>query len=711
MVDQDMNKALYTKFPGDIASADGPLQVDPPFMTRVRLRAQRRVQWMRALWASMQSESHQGLAISHGEVDRILAGPGYMVESAATFYDNAAEPMFAEQVCAHDALAATDPQWGGLLQRFDLSSCEADLLSLTVAVDIDPMLRRVFGYLQDDATACYPTPWLAQGLFQWPPGEHIGPESQLVRRRLAHPADGISAPWSPLAPWVADPWIVSWIVKGDCIDPALGTAIEILSAEKTKETLCLYPAQLASMMSFIKDLRGTRDDVEPPKRSRIPIEIEIIGPDGSGKRTLAAQFCAAMGVDLICADAALLLGGDVPLMLAVERIERVERMACLLGGIVYWHGVDEVLPGVWRAARGLSDLVLLGAAGPSARDANREVAYHSFTLPPLTQATRIAFWNHLSDRPAPRPIIEWLLKPAEIAQGARVAAAGDEAVLEACRTSLFQGGEELFAPLVCPFTWDDIVLSSAVKRHLTEFEQQARLRWQVYEEWGFERLSPLGRGITAMFSGPSGTGKTMAAQVLAHSLGMKLYRVDLAGVMNKYIGETEKRLKRVFDACERANVVLFFDEADALFGQRTQVKDAHDRFANIEINYLLQRMEQFDGIAILATNRKSDLDKAFLRRIRFIVDFLQPGPAERFSIWQRVLPSKSPAGEELLDDIDWAFLATKLNMTGADITTAALSAAFLARAEGVRIGMKHILHAARREMIKHGVVLREGEWE
>jgi SpoVK/Ycf46/Vps4 family AAA+-type ATPase len=190
---------------------------------------------------------------------------------------------------------------------------------------------------------------------------------------------------------------------------------------------------------------------------------------------------------------------------------------------------------------------------------------------------------------------------------------------------------------------------------------------------------------------------------------MQLYRVDLAGVMNKYIGETEKRLKMVFDACERANVLLFFDEADALFGQRTEVKDAHDRFANIEIDYLLQRMEQFDGIAILATNRKDDLDKAFLRRLRFIIDFLQPGSEERLAIWHHALHERAPDGEVLLDRIDWQFLADKLNMTGADIKAAALGAAFLARAEGTRIQMRHILAAARREMTKHGVMLRPGD--
>jgi SpoVK/Ycf46/Vps4 family AAA+-type ATPase len=269
----------------------------------------------------------------------------------------------------------------------------------------------------------------------------------------------------------------------------------------------------------------------------------------------------------------------------------------------------------------------------------------------------------------------------------------------------------LAAPLPRPYVWSDLVLAPTVRRHIEELEAQARLRWPVYEDWGFGRLCPMGRGIAALFAGPSGTGKTMAAQVLARSLGMEIYRVDLAGVMSKYIGETEKNLRQVFDACERANVLLFFDEADALFGQRMQVKDAHDRFANIEIDYLLQRMEQFDGIAVLATNRKNEIDSAFLRRVRFIVDFLPPGVPERRELWIRALPSHAPDGDELLESIDWDLLARRLTMTGADIKGAAIGAAFLARSEGARIGMSHVMRAARRELAKHGVVVRAGEME
>jgi SpoVK/Ycf46/Vps4 family AAA+-type ATPase len=319
-------------------------------------------------------------------------------------------------------------------------------------------------------------------------------------------------------------------------------------------------------------------------------------------------------------------------------------------------------------------------------------------------------WNRLTGQAAPEIIANSPLEPAGIVHAARLAAAGAGSIPGVGTAAPPFEAEDLFTPLACPYTWDDIVLTPALCEHLRELEWQIRLRPHVYEEWGFERLCPLGRGITALFAGPSGTGKTMAAQVLAAALRMKLYRVDLSGVMNKYIGETEKRLRRVFDACERTNVLLFFDEADALFGQRTQVKDAHDRFANIEIDYLLQRMEQFNGVAILATNRKGDLDKAFLRRIRFIVDFVAPGPAERLAMWKRVLPPRSPAGEDLLGDIDWEHLADKLNLTGAGIRGAALAAAFLARSEGTLIGMSHILHAAEREVAKGGMALRAAGW-
>lgn len=210
-----------------------------------------------------------------------------------------------------------------------------------------------------------------------------------------------------------------------------------------------------------------------------------------------------------------------------------------------------------------------------------------------------------------------------------------------------------------------------------------------------------------MFAGPSGTGKTMAAQILARELDVDLFRIDLAEVVNKYIGETEKRLAQVFDECERSRVMILFDEADALFGQRTKVRDAHDRFANIEVDYLLQRMETFDGVAILATNRKGDLDNAFLRRLRMIVDFLQPGPAERLALWQLALPDRAADGTVLCRGVDRKDLADALALTGAEIKSVVLAAAFAARARNSVIGQEDVLAAVKREIAKRGDILRE----
>ena len=242
---------------------------------------------------------------------------------------------------------------------------------------------------------------------------------------------------------------------------------------------------------------------------------------------------------------------------------------------------------------------------------------------------------------------------------------------------------------------------------LKGLECQVRLAGEVLDDWGFRRLTPESRGTTALFAGPSGTGKTMAASVIARSLELDLYRVDLAEVVNKYIGETEKRLAQVFDECERCNVMVLFDEADALFGQRTRVRDAHDRFANIEIDYLLQRMESFDGVAILATNRKGDLDPAFVRRLRVIVDFIAPTAAERRRLWELALPPTTPDGRQVTGELDLDWLSRSLTMTGAEIKSAALGAAFMARAGNEIIDTEHLLAAARRELAKKGTVVRD----
>ena len=239
-----------------------------------------------------------------------------------------------------------------------------------------------------------------------------------------------------------------------------------------------------------------------------------------------------------------------------------------------------------------------------------------------------------------------------------------------------------------------MVLAPATLAELQALVAQVARRAQVHHEWGYGRVLGRATGISALFAGPSGVGKTMAAEAIAKALSLDLYVVDLARVTSKYIGETEKNLRRIFDAAEAGGCVLFFDEADALFGKRSEVKDSHDRYANLEISYLLQRMESFSGLAILATNLKSHLDTAFLRRIRTIVDFAIPDAEVRMALWRRALPPAAPQG-----GIDFSRLA-RHELTGGNIATIATNAAFRASAEGVPIGMAHLAAAMANEFRK-----------
>jgi SpoVK/Ycf46/Vps4 family AAA+-type ATPase len=332
--------------------------------------------------------------------------------------------------------------------------------------------------------------------------------------------------------------------------------------------------------------------------------------------------------------------------------------------------------------------------------------------PPGTREQR-SLWNDALTTAGipPRPVTDALAQqfhfgPAAIlgAVGAARARAalrgsgpegvGDSDLWDAGRDQAAWSLDDLAQRLTPTAHWDDIVLPEDVLAQLREIAAQVANRAQVYDRWGFSRQLGRGRGITALFGGPSGTGKTMAAEILASELELDLYRVDLAGLMDKYVGETEKNLRAVFDAAERSGSILFFDEADALFGKRTEVKDSHDRYANIEVNYLLQRMEDYRGLAILATNRKAVLDRAFLRRLRFLVDFSFPDATSRRRIWEKVFPHDAELGK-----LDLAGLA-RLELSGGHIKTIAVNAAFLAAAEHVPIAMPHVMHAARREYAK-----------
>jgi hypothetical protein len=291
----------------------------------------------------------------------------------------------------------------------------------------------------------------------------------------------------------------------------------------------------------------------------------------------------------------------------------------------------------------------------------------------------------------------------EVSSGAAPGETLGELVWDACRAQARSRLDDLAQRIEPSAGWEDLVLPEPQRQLLAQIAGQVRQRRRVYDAWGFGGAGVRGLGISALFAGPSGTGKTMAAEVLARELRLDLYRIDLSQVVSKYIGETEKNLRRVFDAAEGGGAILLFDEADALFGRRSEVKDSHDRYANIEVSYLLQRMEGYRGLAILTTNMKNALDPAFLRRLRFVVSFPFPDAAQREEIWRRVFPSRTPT--EGLDAVRLA----RLNVAGGNIRNIALHAAFLAAEAGQPVLMDHVLRAARGEYAKLEKTLTEAE--
>lgn len=256
------------------------------------------------------------------------------------------------------------------------------------------------------------------------------------------------------------------------------------------------------------------------------------------------------------------------------------------------------------------------------------------------------------------------------------------------------------------YCWEDLVLPEGHMSQLHEIAEQVKHRHTVMGEWGFANKLSLGLGLTALFAGPSGTGKTMAAEVIGYELDLDMYKIDLSAVVSKYIGETEKNLNRLFNEAEHSNVILFFDEADALFGKRSEVKDAHDRYANIEVGFLLQKMEEYEGITILSSNLRRNIDEAFVRRIQFIIDFPFPDATHREMIWRKTFPDKAPLGS----DVDFTFLATRFKLTGGHIRNIGLRSSYYAAQANDRITMAHVVRATKRELQKIGKLYTEAEF-
>jgi hypothetical protein len=604
---------------------------------------------------------------------------------------------------AAEAMSAA-PALEALCATFGLSRFERATLILCAGLELDSCFVALCAAAQGDPSRAYPTFSLALAALPEPHWSALTPAAPLRNWRLIEVAAGSALTLSPLR---IDERVLHYLAGVSHLDERLVGLVE--SIRPAGE---LFPSH-RSLAGQISAAWSRHPGPSPP-----PL-IQLCGPESAGKRAVTVAACASLGLNL-----SVLAARALPLAPAeCEALIRLWEREAALSGSALLLDCDELEPTDPVRQRALARLVEACPAAlvVSVRERRNLGPRPALTLTvgkPAVSEQR-ALWQHALGEAASHlnGQLEALLgqfslssqeidavREETLAQGEPNDTEGlGTRLWDACRARTRLRLDDLTQRIEPAARWGDLVLPEPQKLMLRDIAVHVRQRVRVYETWAFSSRSSRGLGISALFAGASGTGKTMAAEVLAHELRLDLYRIDLASVVSKYIGETEKNLRRVFDAAEEGGAVLLFDEADALFGKRGEVKDSHDRYANIEVSYLLQRMDAYRGLAILTTNMKDALDPAFLRRLRFLVQFPFPDTAQRAEIWRHVFPAATPTR-----GLDVAKLA-RLSVAGGNIRNIALYAAFLAAEADEPVTMAHLRRAASVEYAKLERPLTEAE--
>ncbi|MGS1127072.1 ATP-binding protein [Rhodanobacter sp. UC4437_H4] len=593
------------------------------------------------------------------------------------------------------------PALAVLANRLGLSAFERDVLLLCIGMELDTRFPALCAQAQHDPARPYPTFVLAFAVLDAPRWDALSPQRPLRYWRLLD----IHQPGAqPLigAALSADERVVNFVKGMNYLDDRLTPLLTALPPAT------LPPSQQAVADQLLDSLHHV------PPGEPLPL-VQLLGSDSVSKQAIAQAIAAAFGAQAYRLSAELLpaaVAEQETLLRLWQRESQLLPLALYLDAAEVEHG-DAAAAWVKRFLARTDGLAFVDAREPWAGAATHAL---SVDVVKPTAVEQRSLWQRLLGDAAgalPQQLAGHfdfnLGKIEQIAHGALAAAEGKPAALA---PTLWQGAlahtrpalDQLAQRIEPKAGWDDLKLPDSEKALLRQIADQVAQRTTVYDDWGFRQRMNRGLSISALFTGESGTGKTMAAEVLAQELGLSLYRIDLSAVVSKYIGETEKNLRKLFDAAEDGGAILFFDEADALFGKRSEVKDSHDRYANIEVNYLLQRLESFRGLAILATNMKGALDSAFLRRLRFVINFPFPGTAERKAIWASVFPPQAAVGA-----LDLERLA-RFALSGGSIQGIALNAAFMAAKGGVPVGMPLLLDAVRTEYRKLDKPINEADF-
>jgi len=616
-----------------------------------------------------------------------------------------------------------------LAKRFGLSDFELQFLVICLAPQIDARYEKLYAYVQDNIARKFPSvdlilsllghnaaerlhllpyfqrssPLLHYGLLEYQEDSTGTSAAQHFLRadgRIVHYLLGIQAPDHRLRPYLRFLPPISWqaVVIEDQFQKRLQTLFrDIISDQnRLRPTLCLH------------------------------------GRNGVGKKTIAQALCSEAGIALAAVDIQKLQRKPEKFS---ENLRLILREGILQPCAIYFElpnasdhngqDADTYLSDLALEIMDLGWLVIFGSEHPPPGLLSDMLNIIETEIPsPNYQAQKNIWKLHLNGQLSKKELSNLDLLTASFdLTGGQIARAVRQAeqqarilhsakrkltlaeLIKASRQQSQTTLEKLALKMEPHYTWEDIVLPEDALAQLREICQWVTHRNKVLGEWGFEKKLSQGKGINVLFAGPTGTGKTMAAEIIASELRVDLYKIDLSGVVSKYIGETEKNLDRIFTAAEHANAILFFDEADALFGKRSEVRDSHDRYANIEISYLLQKMEQYEGITILATNLRQNLDEAFTRRLAFTVHFPFPDAQNRFDIWKKIWPKQTP----LAKDIEFENLANGYKFSGGNIKNIALAAAFLAAENNSEVNMMTIHKALKREYQKMGKLVEDLE--
>lgn len=594
-----------------------------------------------------------------------------------------------------------------LVNAFELTNVELEAFLLIIAPEIDPRYGQIYAYLQDDVTCKRPSVDLVLNLLTADFHEKIKlrslfrPQGRLMQNRLLQP---LVTDEMLLANTVRPyPHIIEYLLGSEQLDHDLR-----YSGQLTQ--IIMKPAPKRMSVTVWQQLH----DLQANATTSPPLFL-FHGPQGTGRQEAAHLLAFMNGQPLLTVDLALLAvqAGDI-----FAKIESVLRDGRLYNSTVCLTGWEIIATDESQAERIFTrlldfshTLMIVAEKVWRPRQHFQRRPVHSLQFKPPDYNGRLCIWqSHLQEYPDLNPshlaahfrftaaqIEDVIAAACNQAEGRGTTVSTDN-LLAAARLYSNQKLAQTARKIEPRYTWGDIVLPADTLAQLNEMVSMLQYRPYVLNAWGFGRKLAYGRGVCALFAGESGTGKTMAADIMAGALGLDLYKIDLSALVSKYIGETEKNLEHIFTEAATSNAILFFDEADAVFGKRSEVKDSHDRYANMGISYLLQRIEDYDGVVILATNLRANLDDAFTRRLSFIISFPFPDVADRARIWAVNCPAELP----LAEDVDFVDLAARFPLSGGHIRNVIRAAAFLAAAQDSKVAMPHLLHAMRREYQKMG---------